>query len=329
MTLIFFLQNMASKIPFAVLRTGARMPSIGYGTYQAHKGSLQDSVGMALDVGYRHIDTAISYQNEQDIGDSLAQPLRSGQIKRQDLFITTKVPPIYMAEKDVIPCVEESLERLQTSYVDMLLIHTPFGCKNLGDGNFAPLDKNGNRIVEDHDYIKTWKQMEKLVQRGSAKAIGLSNFCANQIDNIMKAAEIPPANLQHECHAYLQQHKLRAYCQKHDIVSTGYSPVGAPTRPDYYIKEEHVSLFEDPVVTEIAEKLQKTPGQVLIRYVSQLGTIPLPKSVTPNRIRDNFESMFFDIPQEDMKKLATLNQNMKYFTFTWAKASANFPIDDF
>ena len=276
----------------------------------------------------RHIDTAIGYKNDLEIGKVLEPLFRRSTIKRKDLFLTTKVPPIYMAAEDVKHCVLESMERLQTNYLDLLLIHMPFGLKNLGDGNLTPLNKDGNRILANHDYVETWKEMEKLVKRGVVREIGLSNFGTQQIDEIICKGTIKPVNLQYECHAYLQQNSLRKYCEDNDIISTGYSPLGSPGRPERYQQDDHVTLLDDPVIATVATKIGKTPGQILIRFVSQLGVIPLPKSVIPERIAENFEAMFFEIPDEDMKNLQTLNRNMKYFAFDWAKSHPRFPVGD-
>ena len=269
------------------------------------------------------------YGNDEEIGNALAPLFRHDTLERKNVMITTKIPPIYMGEEDVEWSVLDTLEKLQIQYVDLLLIHTPFGMKNMGDRNFIPTDADGNRLLVDHDYVKTWKVMEKLVRCGKVRQIGLSNFSIPQVEEIMKKGTITPANLQHECHAYLQQNALREFCRRHRIVPTGYAPLGAPARPQHCHEEGHLTLLEDPLVNEIAWKLGKTPGQILIRYVAQLGVIPLPKSVNPKRIIENYEAMFFDIPDKDFKALQALDQNMKYYTFDWAKSHPRFPVGDY
>ena len=318
-----------ASISHKLLQTGARIPAIGLGTFQAKRAEVQTSVECALDVGYRHIDTAISYQNEANIGEVLSHHFRTGKLKRKDIFITSKIPPVYLDAKDVRPQVKNSLERLETKYLDMLLIHFPVGNVNKGDGNLTPMNKNGERCAIDVDYVETWKVMECLMKENEVKAIGLSNFNCQQMDTIMENAQIPPSNLQLECHAYLQQDKIRAYAVKHDIVLTGYAPLGSPARPATYFQVTDQKLLEDPVVQNIAGRLNCTPAQLLIKFVSELGVIPLPKTVSTNRILENYEAMQINIPEEEKEKLKQLNCGQKYFLFTWAKHMENFPHGEF
>ncbi len=304
---------------YVLLNTGAKMPSIGLGTYLSLHGQLNTAVDFALDIGYRHIDTAVSYKNESQIGEVLSAHLKTGKLSRKDLFLTTKIPSALLDAKDIAPCVEKSLEDLKTNYLDMVLIHHPWGRKNTGDGNLSPTDRNGNPLLQHHDLISAWRCMEALVRTGKIRAIGVSNFNQHQIRKIIDRCEIRPSNVQLECHAYLQQHILRKYCSEERIVVTGYAPLGARGRPAHNRNGDDIDLLADPVVVSIASKLKRTPGQILIRYLMQIGVVPLPKSTNPNRIKENFDSHLFDLSIEDLKRLSMLNINHRYFRFSWAK----------
>ena len=278
----------------------------------------------ALDTGYRHIDTAVSYGNETEIGEVLSSYIRTGKLKREDIFLTTKVPSVYMAQEDIEPCVLEALQRLQVQYVDMLLIHNPWGIKNLKDGNLKPTDKHGNILLAHHDHNKTWKGLELMVKKGYAKGIGLSNFNERQIKKILNNSEMKPGNLQLECHAYLQQDQLRKICVNNNIVATGYAPFGGPGRTPEKKSPEDPALLADATINTIAEELKRTSGQILLRYVMQIGVIPLPKSTNIQRMKENYDVQFFALSDAHMARIVELNRNYKYFKFTWARVHPEF-----
>ncbi|XP_050389351.1 prostaglandin F synthase 1 [Patella vulgata] len=308
---------MTSLRKYLTLNSGRRIPTVGLGTFLMKNDVLREALDYALYIGYRHIDTALSYGNEVEIGDVVASRIKDGTVKRADLFITTKIPPIYLDYQDCLQSAEKSLDNLKLKYVDMLLIHHPCGNPNRGDGNFKPLDENGEREIVSYDILRTWKAMEKLVGENQTVHIGLSNCQPTVINKIWKAAKIKPSNLQLECHAYLQQKELGKLCTERGIIMTSYGALGAITRPNQ--SGNKPVLLDDLVIKEIASRINRTPGEVLLNYVAQLNRGILPKSQTKIRLKQNIEVLDWCLSKEDIKLIQTLDRNVKYFDFPWAK----------
>ncbi len=302
---------MAGLVKTVQLHSGSVMPAIGLGTYLASLDQITSSVDCALTAGYRHIDMAYSYGNEKGIGDALQSHIEKGLVKRKDVFLTTKIPAGKLGSlQETTDTVASSLEALKVKHVDMLLIHHPWGRRVDADGNIELLHQ---------DLLEGWRGLETLVKEGMTKHIGLSNFNQLQIHRIWEAARIKPANLQLECHVYNQQKELRQFCNSRGIVVTAYAPFGAPERPDKYRDNDHVELLGDPEIQRIASQVGRTPGQVLLRFLIQLGLVPLPKSISPNRIVENLQVLDFQLDQAIMKRLKSMDCGMRYFRFNWAK----------
>lgn len=304
------------------LNSGGRMPILGLGTYLLFGDSLRKALDYALFIGYRHIDTAHLYENEKDIGNVLRDRCDNPasltkNIKRKDLFITTKLPPVYLAPADVSMCLEKSLDDLKQKYVDMFLIHNPWGMKNRRDGTLKPVNDRGERELQIYDLTETWKAVESLVKSGKVRNIGVSNFTAGQIERIFSIAQVPPSNLQCETHIYLQQPDLSRFCQSKNIVMTSYSSFGSPKRPDS--SETEPTPLLEPVVWNIATRMGRTPAQVLLRHLIQKNVVVIPKSESQERILENSKIFDFDLSDADMEKLKSLDRNFKYFPFTWAR----------
>ncbi|KAJ4436631.1 hypothetical protein ANN_16762, partial [Periplaneta americana] len=256
------------------------------------------AVDTALEMGYRHIDTAFLYRNEAEIGKTLKKWFDSGKLKREDVFIVTKLPHKGNRAESVEKYLKKSLEALQLSYVDLYLIHNPVGVQD-SDTELFPKDESGNFLLDlNTDHVSLWKAMEKQVDLGRTRSIGLSNFNSRQIARIVKAAHIKPANLQVELHVYFQQRELVAFCKALDITVCAYGPLGSPGLADF-IKNSGNGAgmgdfpsedpLKDPVVNRIAEKHNKTAAQVLLRHIMQREIVVIPKSVTPSRIKENFQ----------------------------------------
>ncbi|XP_056637782.1 uncharacterized protein LOC130445908 [Diorhabda sublineata] len=282
-----------------------KIPIVGLGTWQStDEEELVKALDAALEIGYRHIDTAAIYKNEHVIGKVLKKWLTSGKLKREDLFITTKLPHTHIHADEVESQLKQSLEKLQLDYVDLYLIHFPIYLKSVGDGK--PTEP------QPTDHLAVWKKMEEQVDAGRTRTIGVSNFAIHQIDRIIKNCRIRPANTQVELQVYNQQKELREYCKKNNIVVVSYSSLGSPGTPAFMKKMGRditvPNILGDPLITEIAKKYGKTTGQIILRYITQNDIVVIPKSVKPDRLKENFNILDFKLEPEDLKALESLDK---------------------
>ncbi|KAL6616375.1 hypothetical protein ACP70R_038645 [Stipagrostis hirtigluma subsp. patula] len=237
-----------------VLSTGAKMPSVGLGTWQSAPGAVGDAVYAAVKAGYRHVDCARDYGNEKEVGLALKKLFEEGVVKRQDLFITSKLWCDHHAAEDVPEALNQSLDDLQLDYLDLYLIHWPFGLKK-GTSLFNP----ENYVLPD--IPSTWGAMEKLYDAGKARAIGVSNFSSKKLSDLLAVARVPPVVNQVECHPGWQQTKLHSFCQSSGVHLTAYSPLGSSGTA--WVNS---NVLEEPVIVSVAETLGKTPAQVALRW---------------------------------------------------------------
>ncbi|XP_024871506.1 1,5-anhydro-D-fructose reductase-like, partial [Temnothorax curvispinosus] len=236
-------------------------------------GNVKKAVKEAIDLGYRHIDTAFFYNNEKEIGEAVREKIKEGSVTREDLFITTKLWNNVHKEELVVPACKKSLANLGLEYVDLYLIHWPFAFKEGND--LLPQDATGNLAESDVDYLETWRGMEECVRQGLTRSIGISNFNSEQITRLLKSAKIAPVNNQIEININLNQEKLVDFCKKHNITVTAYSPLGQPGNSSGMDNK-----LDSPLILQLAKKYKKTPAQIALRYVYQHGAAPIPKSVT-------------------------------------------------
>uniref|UniRef100_A0A182SQ35 NADP-dependent oxidoreductase domain-containing protein n=1 Tax=Anopheles maculatus TaxID=74869 RepID=A0A182SQ35_9DIPT len=296
---------MAPKIPNVFFKNGASVPVLGLGTWNSPPGQVTQAVQDAISVGYRHIDCAHVYENEHEVGAGIAAKIAQGIVKREDLFVTSKLWNTYHRPDLVKGALQVTLRNLNLKYLDLYLIHWPQAYRE-GDELF-PLRPDGKRVhFSDVDYVNTWPAMERLVDAGLVRNIGLSNFNVNQVQRILDVANIAPATNQIECHPYLQQEQLREFCQEQGITITAYSPLGSPARP--WVKQDDPVLMDDPVVKKLAKKHSKSPAQILIRYQIQLDNLVIPKSVSKQRIASNADVFEFELGVDDMLRLAALER---------------------
>ncbi|GAV06919.1 hypothetical protein RvY_16828 [Ramazzottius varieornatus] len=312
--------------PSVTLNNGEKMPMLGIGTWQSKPNEVKDAVDYALDLGYRHIDTAYVYGNESEIGEALVNKFKNGKLKREDVFITTKLWCTFHHPSKVMEGVKKSLEALHTDYIDLFLIHLPASIKFVDDKTNFPKGPDGKLLLDNVDFIDTWKELEKAVDQGLLKAIGVSNFNRAQIQKVLDNSRIKPANLQVECHAYFMQKPLFDFCQKNKITFTAYGPLGSPQRMG--IKADDPVLLEEPKLKDIANRHNKTPAQILNRFLIERGRVTIPKSVHRDRIKENFDILDFKLSEEDLKELDAMDKTLRYFHQDHIQHSPDYPFND-
>ncbi|XP_040927200.1 aldose reductase-related protein 2 isoform X2 [Betta splendens] len=271
------------------LNDGAHMPLLGLGTWKSSNRptSTQGAAETAIAAGYRHIDTAHSYCNEVDIGKALQAKMQQGIIRRQDMFITSKLWCTHHSPADIPVCLNRSLKDLQLDHLDLYLVHFPVGLQKMGNELFPRVD--GKILTSDVDYVDVWRGMEALKASGKVKSIGVSNFSILQLERLLALCRVPPAVNQVELHPYLVQTDMIEFCRSRNIALTAYSPFGSPERPPELLRKDtdpH-KLLEDPVVAEIAARHRRSSAQVLLRYHVQQGIAVIPKSDKPHHILEN------------------------------------------
>lgn len=283
-----------SQNKIATLNNGLKVQRRGYGTWQETE-KLDSLVYEAIKVGYRHIDTAAAYKNEHLVGKGVNQAISEGIVKREDLFITTKV----FGEKDnVAKSLNQSLQDLNLDYVDLFLIHWPIPSK----------DENTNTFKQPPLHV-TWKLMEDLVKSGKTKSIGVSNFNVQILIDLLTYAEIKPVCNQVEIHPYLIQQDLISFCKKNDIEIVAYCPLGGnvPGKPQFSVK----TMIQEPVIKEVAAKYNKTPAQIILNWHLSRGYVVIPKTATASRLQENFDCDTFEMTPEELQRISSLNRNAR------------------
>ncbi|PLB34981.1 putative glycerol dehydrogenase [Aspergillus candidus] len=279
------------------LNTGAEIPALALGTWQSKPGEVENAVSHAISVGYRHIDGAACYGNEEEVGNGIKEALASGKVKREDLFVTTKLWCTYHSR--VEQALDESLKRLGLDYVDLYLMHWPLAMNPNGNHPMFPrLPDDSRDIVHSHSHVTTWKNMEKLMSTGKAKAIGVSNYSVRYLEQLLPEATIVPAVNQIENHPSLPQQEIVDFCKQKGIHITAYSPLGSTGCP----------MFSAEPIVKVAEKRGVPPASVLLSWHIARGSSVIAKSVTPSRIEENRNLVELDA--SDMETIAKYTDDL-------------------
>ena len=290
-------------------RNGDEMDAIGLGTWKSEKGKVTEAVKIALNNGYKHIDCAATYGNEAEVGEAFSEVFGGGKVKREDIWVTSKLWNNAHKKEDVIPALKDTLKDLKLDYLDLYLIHWPVAFK---PGVAFPEKAEDFLSLEEVPLIETWNEMVKAKEQGLVKHIGVSNFSKEKLQSLMDDTDHAPEMNQIELHPYLQQNELLGFCSEHGINVTAYSPLGSGDRSEEMKAEDEPSLLENPVINKIAKKHGASAGQILIKWSEQRGTAVIPKSTNEGRIKENLRSAGFQLDKEDMKEIADLDYHFRY-----------------
>jgi diketogulonate reductase-like aldo/keto reductase len=287
-----------TKIPLT--HGSGAIPALGFGTLIPDPVDTIKATIAALEAGFRQLDSAERYRNEKQVGEATQEVFKQGKIKREDVFIATKLWNSNHRPERVKPAFEASLKRLQLDYIDLYLIHTPFAFQPGEEQD--PRDENGKVIYDEGvTLLDTWRALENLVDEGRCKAIGLSDVNVEKVKEIFEAARMKPAVVHVESHPYLPEWDLVEFCNQNGIVFQAFAALGHSSEP---------KLLDDPVITSIAKRVNKTPAQVLLAWAVQRGTALLTTSKTPSRIQENFD--ISTLPEDAVKEISAIETRQRF-----------------
>ncbi|KAJ8707013.1 hypothetical protein PYW08_011147 [Mythimna loreyi] len=311
------------NIPTFKLNNGREIPALGYGTWlgvdekfdfsTAGIPKMIEALSYAIDIGYRLVDTAHVYRVEPEVGQVINKKIKEGVVKREELFVTTKVWQHFHREADVEVSVRGSLRRLNLDYIDLVLMHWPMSISQDG-------------VDEKIDYLETWRGFESVLSKGLVKSIGVSNFNVQQMDRLLKNCKVPPATNQIEINLNLGQKELVDFCQANKVLVTAYSPFGTMV-PSRSAPNSPEPKLNNPTMLEIAKKHGKTVTQVTLRYLYQRGMVSIPKTVTNSRVLENASIFDFTLDESDVATLAKFDNGFRTVRPYFWQDYDNYPFD--
>ncbi|MFA5954495.1 MAG: aldo/keto reductase [Patescibacteria group bacterium] len=282
------------------------LPRLGLGTWKSEPGKVGAAVTHAItNCGYRHIDSAAIYGNEKEIGEALSKLFTTKTITREELFVTSKLWNNMHKKERVRMACEKTLKDLQLDYLDLYLMHWGVAMPESGQS----FDEEGLLVTEKTSIRETWEAMEELVDAGLVRSIGVANFTAPMLLDLLSYARVLPAMNQIELHPYIQQPELVQFCTERGIQVTAYSPLGSRGNTE---KRGLPSPLDDATIISLAKQHNKTPAQIALRWAIQRKTIPIPKSVTPKRIKENYDVYDFELSESDMQAIRQIDKNMRF-----------------
>jgi len=297
------------------LRTGSKMPLVGFGLWKVTKSSTADTVYEALKNGYRLLDGAGDYGNEKEAGEGLRRAIQDGVVKREEVFVTSKLWNTFHAKEHVKPLAKKQLADWGIDYFDLFLIHFPISLKYVDPSHRYPpewFNDAGKVDTQDTPYQETWQALEELHDEGLAKNIGVSNIAGALLIDVLRYARIKPAVCQIELHPYLTQDAMVKLCKTFKIAVTGYSSFGPASFVELDMHKNTPSLLEHESIAEIAKKHNKTPAQVLLRWATQREIAVVPKSNNHQRLVENLQHEDFQLTEEDIASISSLNLNLRF-----------------
>jgi alcohol dehydrogenase (NADP+) len=312
-----------SQIPFKTLSGGQKIPAIGLGTFGSdhvtHE-KVAEAVSYAIRNGYRHIDCASVYRNEKQIGAAISELLAGGIVKREELWMTSKLWNDMHGDGEVIESCRQTLDDLQLDYLDLYLVHWPFPNYHAPGCDVNSRNPDAKPYIHEN-FMKTWRQMEELVQMGWVRNIGTSNMTIPKLELLLRDCKIRPAVNEMELHPHFQQPEFFRYVVDQGIQPIGYSPIGSPNRPGRDRTSDDTSDMEDPVIVEIARRLKVHPAAVCLKWSVQKGAIPIPFSANPVNILNNLRAVVSQpLSQEDMEAISKIDKNCRLIkgqVFLW------------
>jgi len=286
-----------------------KMPILGLGTWKSGSGDVYGAVREAIKMGYRHFDCAPLYMNEPEIGLAIKDAISDGEVEREDLWITSKLWNNSHGNENVVPAIKKTLADLQIKYLDLWLIHWPIALKT---GVSFPKKASDYLSLEEVPLTDTWKGMEKALDLGLTRHIGVSNFSLKKLKDIVSNCKIKPEVNQVEMHPLLQQKELTDYCKGENIKITAYSPLGSKDRASALKSSDEKDMMKDPVIVDIANKHNCTPAQILLAWSVNRGIAVIPKSVNFNRMQENLKAAEIVLKPEDLTEIAKMDKHYRY-----------------